>query len=64
MPILELSDAQVVELVKQLPPERSGRHCWRWPRVPGSGARSGCNMRKGNCDVSARARPGMGQDVG
>ena len=60
MPTLELTDAQVVELVRQLPPERQRAASWRWPRVLGSTARRGCSMRKGSCDALAASMASNG----
>ena len=53
MPILELSDAQVVELVKQLPPEQQRAALLALAAGGTQRERSGCSMRKRNCDVSA-----------
>ncbi len=65
MPILELSDAQVVELVKQLPPER--QRAALLALAAGAGQQHEDLMQYAEAQlrrVSARARPRMGQDVG
>ena len=42
MPMLELTDDQVVELVKQLPPEQQRNACWRSLQAPRSLAGTTC----------------------
>ena len=53
VPILELTDEQVVELVKQLSPERQRAAPSSLAAAPRKGATSGYGLRKGNCDEFA-----------
>ena len=55
MPSVELTDEQVVELVKQLPPERQRAALLALASGAAERRRSECSSRKSNCGAAAQS---------